>query len=97
MKMDDFEKITAVWDEMGKDLDLLVPTCAKSDMVNLLMVLHSSRVIGMSSELLSEYFENFNDDINSCFWLMKFFFVAELIDSNKAHFGFSYKGERDLQ
>lgn len=39
MKFDDFERVSEVWDEIGDDLDLLVPSCSTNDLINLMMIL----------------------------------------------------------
>lgn len=94
MKFDDFSRLATLWDEMGEDdLDLLAPSCGKSDMIDLMMVLHSSKSIYKSSELLTEFYETFNEDVTTCFWVLKLLFLAKQIDIKKPTFPFSSAGK----
>ncbi|KAL4464721.1 hypothetical protein ABPG74_011282 [Tetrahymena malaccensis] len=92
MKFDDFDRMAQVWDEIGDDLDLLVPSCQKSDLINLMMLLHSSKIVQKTSILLEEYYTHLTEDINTCFWLLKLFFLSKQIDLKKAHFKFTNTG-----
>lgn len=53
MKLDDFGKVSEVWDVIGDDLELLIPSCAKSDLINMMMILHSSSMIFESRRLVT--------------------------------------------